>query len=170
MIAANAANMEHGTNQYKDKVEGSMEPSTFEPITIIEAAEMMGVGRESVKRAKKVKANGVPELVQAVENGEVTVRAAETVAELPKDAGGVAGPLKQERRRAAPAGPRRRHRVTAQAKRAVPTIYHSPCCPRQHKITPPAGSRSMSDEIDPHAHCGHGPGTDGKLQRDDCGT
>jgi len=51
-IAAELANLSHGTNRFEEKVEGSNDPSTG--ISIKEAAEAMNVSEPSVKRAKKV--------------------------------------------------------------------------------------------------------------------
>lgn len=50
------------------------------------AAELLNVGRRSVQRAREVLDHGAPELVAAVERGEVSVSAAASVAEMPKEA------------------------------------------------------------------------------------
>lgn len=50
-----------------------------------EAAESFGVGRRTVQRAEKVLEQGAKILQKAVESGEVNLRAAEVIAELPKD-------------------------------------------------------------------------------------
>jgi ParB-like chromosome segregation protein Spo0J len=50
-----------------------------------EAAEIMNVGRASVARAKKVLNSGSPELVRAVDSGEVAVSAAALVADAVRD-------------------------------------------------------------------------------------
>lgn len=49
------------------------------------AAELLNVGRRSVQRAREVLDHGAPELVAAVERGEVSVSAAASVAEAPKE-------------------------------------------------------------------------------------
>lgn len=49
-----------------------------------QAAEMLSVGERTVRDAVKVKDHGTPELVKAVEAGEVSVSAAAEVADLPK--------------------------------------------------------------------------------------
>jgi N6-adenosine-specific RNA methylase IME4 len=49
------------------------------------AANQFGVSARSVERAREVLDHGAPELIQAVERGEVSVSAAADVAELPKD-------------------------------------------------------------------------------------
>lgn len=54
-------------------------------VTQDSAAELLNVGRRSVQRAREVLDNGAPELVAAVERGEVSVSAAASVAEAPKD-------------------------------------------------------------------------------------
>jgi hypothetical protein len=79
MVAANIANLEWGHNARY--AEGSIEPSAH---TIDETAEMLNVSRSSVKRAKKVKNLGTPELIHAVESGNLNVSAAEVLITLPK--------------------------------------------------------------------------------------
>jgi len=49
------------------------------------AADLLNVGRRSVQRAREVIEHGAPELVQAVEAGRVSVSAAATLAEAPKE-------------------------------------------------------------------------------------
>jgi ParB-like chromosome segregation protein Spo0J len=49
------------------------------------AAEVLNVGATSVLRAQQVIANGAPELVAAVESGEVPVRAATELVALPRE-------------------------------------------------------------------------------------
>lgn len=52
-IAAELANLQHGSNRYGKKVEGSFDPSTSAPvITVEEAAKLMNVSRPTVVRAK----------------------------------------------------------------------------------------------------------------------
>jgi len=53
-IAAEMANMVHGSNRYEKKVDGSNDPST---ISNEDAAQIMGVSASSVKRAKKTMAD-----------------------------------------------------------------------------------------------------------------
>jgi N6-adenosine-specific RNA methylase IME4 len=48
------------------------------------AAEMLNVSRRTVQTAKHVQEQGAPELIQAVESGQVSVSAAADVATLPK--------------------------------------------------------------------------------------
>ena len=48
------------------------------------AAEMMNVGREGVNLAKRVLTSGVPELIEAVEAGEIKVSVAAEISELLK--------------------------------------------------------------------------------------
>ena len=73
MYAAKVANLVHGTNQHK--VDGPIGPSS-PVITIQAAADMLNIGTGSVKRGKRILRDGAPELVRAVEVGEVTVHAA----------------------------------------------------------------------------------------------
>lgn len=78
MVAANIATAKAGDNQHGEVGGNSPRP------TNTQAAEMLGVSPDLVKDAKAVKTHGTPELVEAVESGEVTVSAAAEVAKLPK--------------------------------------------------------------------------------------
>jgi hypothetical protein len=75
MVAAKIADLPKGANQHT-------------PIGVpsqAAAAEMMNVGHRSVQRAAHVKKEGAPELVAAVEKGEVSVSAAAEVVKLQKE-------------------------------------------------------------------------------------
>lgn len=75
MIAADVAKLKRGDNQHS-----SIDLSSSQS----EAAVMLNVSVPTVKRAKQVKENAVPEIIEAVERGEVTVSAAAAVAKLPE--------------------------------------------------------------------------------------
>jgi ParB-like chromosome segregation protein Spo0J len=79
MVAANIAGWKKGDNQHT--AGGSANLPT---LTQSQAAEQVSVSDRSVRDAVKVKADGVPELVKAVEAGDVSVSAAAEVAKLPK--------------------------------------------------------------------------------------
>jgi N6-adenosine-specific RNA methylase IME4/ParB-like chromosome segregation protein Spo0J len=72
-VAAKLATLHDG--QRADLVEG---------LPIGRAAKLLNVGERSVARAREVLNHGAPELVTAVERGDVSVSAAADVAELPK--------------------------------------------------------------------------------------
>ncbi len=80
MIAATIANMGHGGDRKRDEINGSIEPLKSNA----EAAAMMNVGVNTVKRAKKVINNAVPVLQSMVTGGDVSVSAAAAVATLPE--------------------------------------------------------------------------------------
>jgi phage N-6-adenine-methyltransferase len=73
MAAARIANLGHGQKK-ADAPIGVSQP---------EAADMLNVGHRSAQRAKTVQDHGAPELVAAVDRGEVKVGAAAAVAALP---------------------------------------------------------------------------------------
>lgn len=75
MVAGRLANLPAGRPS---------ETASIEAITQTQAAELLNVSRPSVQRAREVIERGAPELVQAVERGEVSVSAAATIAEVPK--------------------------------------------------------------------------------------
>ena len=69
-IAAELANMKHGSNRYEGKVDGSNDPST---VSTKQAADMMGVSESSVKRSKKTMKED-PEAHEAAKRGEKPVK------------------------------------------------------------------------------------------------
>ena len=64
-----------------DKNNGSLEPLG---ISTQQAADMGGIGTSTVKRSKKVLAEGSNDLIDAVDKGEVSVKKAASVVNLPK--------------------------------------------------------------------------------------
>ena len=70
MVAARVATL--GRGQRRDRVDGSIDLST--------AGELLNVSGGSIKRARVVQEHGGPELVQAVDQGLVTVSDAAAVA------------------------------------------------------------------------------------------
>ncbi|MBX3288390.1 MAG: hypothetical protein KF855_03500 [Acidobacteria bacterium] len=74
MVANRLANLEKGANQHT-----SIDVCTT-PISQSQAAEMMKVGVASVQRAREVETQGIPEMVESVDAGQVSVSAAATVA------------------------------------------------------------------------------------------
>jgi hypothetical protein len=81
-IAAKMANLKHGSNRFK--VEPSFEGSTS--ISAERAAELNGVSKSAIERFRRVKNNCLPEVLAAVQAGEVALpRASETIAPLPKE-------------------------------------------------------------------------------------
>lgn len=83
MIAAKVATMRAGEfkgNQHCSPPIGENQLSRKDRQT---AAAELQVGTSSLDRARKVQRDGVPELSEAVEKGEVTVNAASQVAKLP---------------------------------------------------------------------------------------
>jgi len=97
MVAAKIANLAVGSNQHVARI--THDPATgetFDPPfanasanlrrpTAKEAGELLNVGTRSIESARSVVERGAPELVSAVERGEVSVSAAADVARLPKD-------------------------------------------------------------------------------------
>jgi ParB-like chromosome segregation protein Spo0J len=79
MIAARLSNLKDG--QRADQAASIEAPA----ISQSDAAEMLNVSRSAVQRAVEVNRGGAPELVTAVERGDVSVSAAAAVAALPKD-------------------------------------------------------------------------------------
>jgi hypothetical protein len=80
LAAAKLKTMKIGDNQHSEGV-----PIGTPSITIENAGEMLNVSRRSVARASKVLEKGGPELVEAVEKGEVSVSDAAAVADKPPE-------------------------------------------------------------------------------------
>lgn len=74
MVAARLATLERGANQHAQICAPSQ----------TEAAELLNVGRRSVQSARTVQEHGTPELVAAVDSGEVAVSRAAEIARLPE--------------------------------------------------------------------------------------
>lgn len=74
IAATKLVTTKRGDNQYTDR--------SGDRTTVDEAAKMAGVGEKTVRRARTVISDAVPELQQAVEAGEVTVYTAARIAQL----------------------------------------------------------------------------------------
>ncbi len=59
--------------------------ASIEAMSQVQAAELLNVGRASVQRAREVRESGAPEVVQAVERGELAVSAAAQIVDLPQE-------------------------------------------------------------------------------------
>src|SRR6516165_3256855 len=75
MVAARLATLRRGDNQHSPIGETSQ----------ARAAALLNVGKRSVERAADVREHGAPELVHAVERGDVKVSVAADIATLSKD-------------------------------------------------------------------------------------
>lgn len=76
MVAAKIANLRDGQTKQA--------ASTDAPVSQAEAAQLFNVSRKTVQRAKFVTENAIPEVIEQVERGEITVTAAERFAKIPK--------------------------------------------------------------------------------------
>jgi N6-adenosine-specific RNA methylase IME4/predicted transcriptional regulator len=75
MVAEKLATLERGDNQH----------ASIEATSQADAAEMLNVSRSAVQRAAVVREHGTPELITAVENGDIAVSVAADLAELPAE-------------------------------------------------------------------------------------
>ena len=71
MVASSFAKLGRGTNQH-----------TAQAVTQTEAAELLKVSVDSIQRARQVEAKGVPELLKAVESGDLDVTNASAISSL----------------------------------------------------------------------------------------
>ncbi len=86
-FAADAlANIEHGHNQHRKKVEfPAGNSTTVEAVSLEKAMEITGASNSSLGRVRTAKKHGVPELVEKMKTGEVPAWTAEVVSRLDKD-------------------------------------------------------------------------------------
>jgi len=82
-VAAKLANMKREDTLLQNR--SANLPDGDAPISQAQAAEMLNVSERTVRTAKRVIEQGAPELVAAVEQGNVSVSAAAEVSELPHD-------------------------------------------------------------------------------------
>jgi ParB-like nuclease domain len=85
MAAAKLADAKIGGqpgNTNPSKTNGPRGPFVSPDTTVSDAAKMAGVGRNTIKRAKKVMIDAIPEVVAAVESGELSVTVAERISDL----------------------------------------------------------------------------------------
>lgn len=83
MVAAKLTGLKPGDNQHS---RGPANLPDLEPVSQAQAAELLNVGDRSVRHAVKVRAEGSPELVEAAEQGRVSVSLAAQIAEMPDEA------------------------------------------------------------------------------------
>lgn len=69
MVAGRLANLEHGGDRVSEQVANLQ----LAPVTLDAASQLLGVSKRSVCHAKEVLTRGVPELVAAVDRGEIAV-------------------------------------------------------------------------------------------------
>lgn len=81
MVAAKLSNMERGGDRKSNQTANLQS----DHVTRAEAAKLLNVSERTVHAAAKVKDEGSEELVAAVESGKVSVSAAATIAEAPKE-------------------------------------------------------------------------------------
>lgn len=81
MVASKLANIRHGGD--RKSVQDANLP--IDTTSQAQAADLLNVSTRSVTSAKKIIKDGDESLIQAVESGDISLSAAETVLELPKD-------------------------------------------------------------------------------------
>lgn len=79
LVGKRLSSMSHGGDRRSDQA------ANLPVVTQSEAARLMNVSERSIRSAGQVLDHGAPELVAAVERGEVSVSAAASVAEAPKE-------------------------------------------------------------------------------------
>ncbi len=85
-IAARVANLGHGGDRSEQAANLPLEPFAPSSVTQAEAARMLSVSERSVREAKRVHETAPPEVVQAVDDGRISVSLASQVTSLPEAA------------------------------------------------------------------------------------
>lgn len=87
VVGERMATLKQGSNRYAQKVEVSAETSRKQTVhaTLKEVANQIKVGRSSIEKVRYTKEKGIPELVTAIEAGEIAVESARQIAHLPKE-------------------------------------------------------------------------------------
>lgn len=87
VAAENLANAMQGRPKSAKGPAGPGEPEhvAAAPTTIAKAAELTGASPTAIKRVRKVRKEAAPEVVKAMESGEITATAAEALTTLPKE-------------------------------------------------------------------------------------
>lgn len=83
MAAAKIATATHGGDRKSDQAANL--PLDIPHVSQAKAAELLNVSERTVRAAKAVQANGTPELIEAVDAGEVTVSATSPDPDRPQD-------------------------------------------------------------------------------------
>jgi hypothetical protein len=81
MVAAKIANLEHGGDRKSNQAANL----PLDAVTQPEAAALLNVGERSVRSAKQVLDECAPQLVSAVEHGDIAVSTAAEIATLPEE-------------------------------------------------------------------------------------
>jgi phage N-6-adenine-methyltransferase len=79
MVAAKLANMSHGGDRKSDQAEN------LPLVSQAKAADMLNVSDRSVRTAKKVQEEAIPEITEKVSSGEISLNAAAMAASLPEE-------------------------------------------------------------------------------------
>ncbi len=82
MVAAKLANISHGGNRKDQAANLPLDPKGTSQA---KAAQLLNTSERSVRNAKKVETEAVPEVIAAVESGKLPVSVAATIAEAPPE-------------------------------------------------------------------------------------
>lgn len=87
MYGSALANIRHGFNRHTARVDREISRSTKSPAnprSVKEVATALSVPRSAIAEAKVVRRDGIPEVTQAAERGQISVYAAKIIAGAPK--------------------------------------------------------------------------------------
>lgn len=90
MVGARLANLEKGGDRRSDNFNSAIAPlkkqnESEEKYTQKQAAEMLNIGVDTIKRSKQVVKSGIPELQDMQMSGEISAKAASEVSKLPEE-------------------------------------------------------------------------------------
>jgi hypothetical protein len=122
LVGERMASLMHGGDRKSDEIKsprGPLKPA----VTMARAAELAGTSPSQIKRVRKAKRDGIPELVEMLESGDIAPATADYVSSLPEEeqrkavSGGVAG-VKEAAKKAvenAPIKPNRKSSIPNEA-------------------------------------------------------
>lgn len=83
MVASKIAGGTHGGDRHSETFKTGK--TDLKPVTVVGAAELLNVNKGSVSQAKTIRRDGTPEVVAAVEDGRMSLKAAARLVHQPED-------------------------------------------------------------------------------------
>jgi ParB-like chromosome segregation protein Spo0J len=136
MVAAKIATMRQGSRT---------DLASNEARSQADAADLLNVSRSAVQRATTVKREGVPEVVEAVEKGDLSVSAAAVIAKQPPSDQRRVSAMPKAERKAAVREMRRSSRTTAQSSSGATAVRLVPWDQAANKVALAEADWSLSE-------------------------
>jgi hypothetical protein len=85
MVASKLASLPPGVRGDRQGKHANSTSTNSLRMTTGQASELLNVGTTTIAEAKRVRASGAPEIIKAVEDGEISTHSAQRIIQLPKD-------------------------------------------------------------------------------------